>query len=588
VKRLALTLLIWLAASAAMAQIPVTVIGPVTPGNLPQFNSPTVIKDSGIPASSITGCQTAGAFLIGTGSGTQCTNVLGSAAAINGSLSLGGASIGANSLAVTGTSLFNNSIQYGGVVLSNSVTGTGSMVLSAGPTFTNTVTMSVLNASTIDAFTLGGNINGFGFQLNNIIIGASNPLAGTFTTVQANTSINVGTNVALPTNALFAVNNNPLALPNPGVGTSAETWVARFAGPNGQATVAAIDAFGNFPALVFERTDGTSASPTALVAGDIIGAITAHGYASDTNYYGGAAQWRLVANPTASTWTSTDQGAYASVFSTPAGSAAIGGLKQVATFLANTTATVSVNIGVAGSLIGSASFANATNSGVEYISPATGALGNGVATLSAGTYNIVGDALANIFTKLNIHSFNAATLPTTNAGVGSTNTQVLLRLANADSTITRIEMDAFAQYNGLTALRSEGTGASPTATGSAKILFAFQGGGYDGTNWSSTASQIQMQSINGWTTSDHSTLIAFATTPAASTTPAFALYIQGSGGISVGTAADPGINNIAAARYFSGSTGGLASKVCTINTSNVTTGITITITGGIVTGTTTC
>src|SRR5262249_26969581 len=40
------------AAGAARAQ-PVTVIGPVTPGDIPQFNSTTVIKDSGISATSI-------------------------------------------------------------------------------------------------------------------------------------------------------------------------------------------------------------------------------------------------------------------------------------------------------------------------------------------------------------------------------------------------------------------------------------------------------------------------------------------------------------------------------------------------------
>lgn len=45
-KRLALLLLALLASAAASAQN-VTVIGPVTPGNVPVFNSPTVLKDSG-------------------------------------------------------------------------------------------------------------------------------------------------------------------------------------------------------------------------------------------------------------------------------------------------------------------------------------------------------------------------------------------------------------------------------------------------------------------------------------------------------------------------------------------------------------
>jgi len=43
---------LWLGAVSAQAQS-VTVIGPVTPGNIPVFNSPTVIKDSGQPGSGL-------------------------------------------------------------------------------------------------------------------------------------------------------------------------------------------------------------------------------------------------------------------------------------------------------------------------------------------------------------------------------------------------------------------------------------------------------------------------------------------------------------------------------------------------------
>jgi hypothetical protein len=45
---LSVVLALWAGAAAAQ---PVTVVGPVTPGNIPQFNSQTVIKDSGFPAS---------------------------------------------------------------------------------------------------------------------------------------------------------------------------------------------------------------------------------------------------------------------------------------------------------------------------------------------------------------------------------------------------------------------------------------------------------------------------------------------------------------------------------------------------------
>lgn len=68
--------------------------------------------------------------------------------------------------------------------------------------------------------------------------------------------------------------------------------------------------------------------------------------------------------------------------------------------------------------------------------------------------------------------------------------------------------------------------------------------------------------------------------------------IYGAGGFAMAVSgtpiANPGDGNIAATRYFSGTTGGLASKSCVFNTTNVTTGITLTITGGLITGTTTC
>jgi hypothetical protein len=49
-KRLALAITFLIAGMAtALAQANVQVIGPITPGNVPQFSSPTIIKDSGVP-----------------------------------------------------------------------------------------------------------------------------------------------------------------------------------------------------------------------------------------------------------------------------------------------------------------------------------------------------------------------------------------------------------------------------------------------------------------------------------------------------------------------------------------------------------
>jgi hypothetical protein len=60
------------------------------------------------------------------------------------------------------------------------------------------------------------------------------------------------------------------------------------------------------------------------------------------------------------------------------------------------------------------------------------------------------------------------------------------------------------------------------------------------------------------------------------------------GVIQIGTATGNALGTVSAAIYKAGGIAGLASKTCTINTANAATGITITITGGVITGTTTC
>lgn len=61
-------------------------------------------------------------------------------------------------------------------------------------------------------------------------------------------------------------------------------------------------------------------------------------------------------------------------------------------------------LGLAGSTAGGVCFANAT-SGTLCINPATGALGSAIATMTAGTYNVVGDSLAQTLTN---KTFNCA------------------------------------------------------------------------------------------------------------------------------------------------------------------------------------
>jgi hypothetical protein len=65
----------------------------------------------------------------------------------------------------------------------------GTVVLGVGPNTTVVNIPGSLTAATINAFTLAGTIAGGGNQLNNIIIGTSTPLAGTFTAVIGNSFV---------------------------------------------------------------------------------------------------------------------------------------------------------------------------------------------------------------------------------------------------------------------------------------------------------------------------------------------------------------------------------------------------------------
>jgi hypothetical protein len=78
---------------------------------------------------------------------------------------------------ITLSSLTSGRVTYAGTA--------GLLQDSANLTFNGTT----LTANTIGAYTLGGTIAGGGNQINNVIIGTSTPLAGSFTTINASTSI---------------------------------------------------------------------------------------------------------------------------------------------------------------------------------------------------------------------------------------------------------------------------------------------------------------------------------------------------------------------------------------------------------------
>jgi len=90
-------------------------------------------------------------------------------------------SSGAFTTVTAGTSITNSALTSNRVVYS---TTAGLQTDSANLTFNGTT----LTANTIGAFTLSGTVAGGGNQINNIVIGTSTPLAGSFTSLNSNST----------------------------------------------------------------------------------------------------------------------------------------------------------------------------------------------------------------------------------------------------------------------------------------------------------------------------------------------------------------------------------------------------------------
>ena len=257
------------------------------------------------------------------------TNVTGSIAAQ--ALTLGWT--GTTSPARGGTGVANNAAST--ITISGSfgttftVTGTTSLTLPTTGTLATLAGTEELDNKTLDssvgkgtwtasgtwtlpAYTLGGTVSGGGNQINDVIIGTSSPRAGSFTTVDASTSltspiiksaaavqfqtngttfagnITTGqqfyfgtTDVAPPTGPILTVSKNSSALP--AVGTPAGiSGTAQFLGWFGSSDAAAADiaiqTFGNRAAGVrYFSSSGTAAAQTATTATSL-GANFAYGY----------------------------------------------------------------------------------------------------------------------------------------------------------------------------------------------------------------------------------------------------------------------------------------------------------------------
>lgn len=218
----------------------------------------------------------------------------------------------------------SNSLRINGTAVT-AITGSSNVVLGSTPTISNAAPVGTWTSSgtwTLGAHTLGGTVSGGGNQVNNVVIGAVTPLAGTFTVVtssvhnstssinfQINSSavgiissigwtISNGTTPPAGTHLLVMDNVNTVVptfgaattvLLNDANGTNTRLTLMSFSGSSG--------ASGTNSAINYTKARGTAATPTSIGTSDNVGTYFAHGYSSGLGAYafGGGAGFSIVA-----------------------------------------------------------------------------------------------------------------------------------------------------------------------------------------------------------------------------------------------------------------------------------------------------
>jgi hypothetical protein len=243
-----------------------------------------------------------------------------------------------------------------------SITGLGTGIATAlavnvgvagAPVVNGGVLGSPSSVGTLPAYTLGGTVSGGGNQVNNVVIGTSTPLAGTFTTLTANTSVSspivksaaavqfqtngttfagnvttgqqwfLGTsNNAPPTGPTLTASKNTSALPALGtpvgvVGTA--QIVSLLGGVDGSPADLAIQSFGGASSVRYFSAPGTAAARTATTNGLGIATNFAYGYTS-TNVYVAAGGFLIGATEN---FTGTNSGTRVDIYATPTGTTGV-------------------------------------------------------------------------------------------------------------------------------------------------------------------------------------------------------------------------------------------------------------------------
>jgi hypothetical protein len=287
---------------------------------------------------------------------------------------LGGAGIQLNRLGIAGivtntaTGILNTTPIGTGVLaaVAISIGSTGGFVVRDGSLGSPSL------VGTMPAFTMGGTISGGGNQINNVIIGASTPLAGTFTTLKA-TSLGV---VNTSPKTLIDVNNNAASSPALVVSGSLSRYQAADSAMGGSEWVS----YGASPQniLVGAIAGGTAAAPTATPGAKNMFNLRGYGYDSSAWQLGAIINLR-----SSNAWTLTNRGTQIDFYTTPNATTA---LAQVGAFNP-----------AGGFSVGSLSATVEAGAGTLFLTPQTFASLATAAAGIAGAMAVVTDSTTNVW-----------------------------------------------------------------------------------------------------------------------------------------------------------------------------------------------
>lgn len=183
---------------------------------------------------------------------------------------------------------------------------------------------------------------------------------------------------------------------------------------------------------------------------------------------------------------------------------------------------------------------------------------NTISFESAGAVGILGAA-----------NFGVGTI-TPSAGLHlnrNVNTAIPSRVGNAsllitpvDTSIDVIELQSYGApaLNALIGVAVHNTAGTPQTVLSTDFLLSLAGQGYDGTGYSGSAAEIDMQPFGTWTNANHQSIIRMWTTPVGSTTKTEALSINPDGSLTLGYEANIGFGVFGAKSTVAAGGAGLA------------------------------